>query len=118
MVATMASRLNFTTRDWLWFCVVMALAFGWSGHFRYSKWIEDHLVNNPEKAYLYDENELIELKNARERTFSLEVENDALKRECSALMYCINMICTEAQRTEVSKTKLDYLEKPRRTLSL
>jgi hypothetical protein len=27
-----------TTRDWLWFCVVLFLALGWGAHFRYTQY--------------------------------------------------------------------------------
>ena len=46
----MSTRLNFTTRDWFWLCVVIALLCGWVAHFQYSVWMERSFVGYPTPA--------------------------------------------------------------------
>lgn len=43
----MPAPFKFTTRDWLWFCVVFAVAIGWGTHFRYSRWYDAKAVILP-----------------------------------------------------------------------
>ncbi len=43
----MSTHFHFTTRDWMWFCLVFALAIGWGGSFRYNEWLDANTVVVP-----------------------------------------------------------------------
>jgi hypothetical protein len=43
----MSNRFSFTTRDWLWFCLVFALAMGWVSTFRHNEWLDANTVVVP-----------------------------------------------------------------------
>ena len=90
----MATRLNFTTRDWMWFCAVLALAFGWGGHFRYSMWREDNLLAVPPEL-------------AAEMTGPLNRTQDALNAErekSNELSYVILKLVAKEHRDKIEKT--------------
>jgi hypothetical protein len=107
----MATRFHFTTRDWIWFCIVIALAFGWSGHFRYSKWLENNWIASPpyntlgttHTHYIYDADLMRERNNTIERTSELEVRDEAYKNAISRLL-------SDEQKKELAKLIEDYLE--------
>src|SRR4051794_41628591 len=77
-VAYMARRLSFTIRDWMWLCIVLALAIGWGGQFRYYRWLEENLSRNrPVNATVEEMREALEAE--RHKNQELQVENVVLK---------------------------------------
>jgi hypothetical protein len=73
----MARRLTFTTRDWMWLCVVFALAIGWGGQFRYYRWLEENLSRDrPANATVEEMQEALDAQ--RNRYYTIELENAQL----------------------------------------
>jgi hypothetical protein len=58
-------RMNFTTRDWVWFWIVMGLAIGWGTHVRYTAYLEAPYPYSP----------LLNEKECRMRWQSLSTAN-------------------------------------------
>ncbi len=105
----MAQRLHFTTRDWMWFCVVLVLAVGWGGHFRYSRWLEENLMKAQPPNVTVEEMK-IALSDERQRAESLELEN-------ARLNIAIGEVLTREQRDEVEKAKPEWQTLPRGSAS-
>jgi hypothetical protein len=93
-------RLNFTTRDWLWLCVVMALAFGWGSHFRYSEWVEENVVNSP-PTVIADHTLMHDRDLAIERLSHMRNDYDSL-------IYGIVKVLSPEQRKELEKWRESY----------
>ena len=91
-------RLNFTTRDWLWFCVVTALAIGWGTHVRYT----DHA--SPPKPL--PDSELLRLLDTAYE------QRDSYIRDLDALRFGIR----SAGLTAVQLNTLNAAERKRRDL--
>jgi len=92
----MPLRFNFSTRDWIWFCIVVALIIGWGSHFRYSWWLEDHVVNHPTKVYVSDKQLTEQLDDAKEQLMQC-------KERYAALEYAATSIMNADQRKEFAK---------------
>ena len=99
----MSTRFHFTTRDWIWFCLVFFLAFGWGGHFRYSMWLEDNVVANPAAHLFNDEDLMDQLKVAREKL----AEERAYS---AAVAYGTRRLLDEDARQELGKLIKEYYD--------
>jgi hypothetical protein len=99
----MAARIRLTIRDWFWFCVVLALAFGWGGHFRYSAWLEENLIANRSSNFSYDEQLARELKVAREELAQERIFNEAVA-------YATRRMLDRDDQQELSKLIREYYD--------
>jgi hypothetical protein len=93
----MEQRIRFTTRDWLWLCIVLALAFGWGGHYRYSLWLEENLVKDRPADVTVEEMRTA-LNDERETAAKLRLEN-------ARLDFAIRNVLTPEQQEVVEKAK-------------
>ncbi len=97
--AAMAFRFHFTSRDWIWFCIVFALAVGWSGHFQYTKWLENNVLHERYASSLKLRNEL---SAAHEKAFEL-------KAEVLAVQAALETFCTPGQRKQIEDSRASYV---------
>src|SRR5262245_6751577 len=96
----MAQRFQFTTRDWMWFCVVLVLAVGWGGHFRYSQWLNEHLMRAQPINVTVEEMKSA-LNDERQETWKWLQEN-------ARLSYAIREVLTREQIEALEKAKADW----------
>ena len=96
----MAQRFHFTTRDWMWFCVVLVLAVGWGGHFRYSQWLEEHLMRAQPVNVTVEEMKSA-LSDERQRVWKSEQENTRLSQ-------AMGRVLTREQLEAVEKAWADW----------
>src|SRR5687768_6843026 len=70
----MATRFTFTIRDWFWFSLVLCLAIGWGGHFRYSWWLERNVLS--QQPEIQNEEQLRKmLSDTADEAERLRIEN-------------------------------------------
>src|SRR5688500_13907165 len=100
----MASRFTFSTRDWMWLCVVIAMAIGWSGTFRYAEWVEHNYVGSAEQKPVPFPELTKQLDEATGKASVLSIENRALE-------YGINAALTTEQKAKVHERKSEYFDK-------
>jgi hypothetical protein len=99
----MATRFRLTIRDWFWFCLVLALAFGWGGHFRYSAWLEQHLIANRSSYFSYDEQLARELKIERAELAQERTYNEAVA-------YAMRRLLDRDEQQELGKLIREYYD--------
>lgn len=94
----MAARFVFTTRDWMWFCVVFAMAIGWGMHVRYSTLLESPALSTPYTTPIgFDE--LQQLSNAqRDQLRKIKNENEVLR-------YAVEQTLKDNQKKEFTGHK-------------
>jgi hypothetical protein len=100
----MDQRIRFTTRDWLWFCVVLALAIGRGGHFRYSLWQEENLMK--------DRPVDITVEEMRSALDTERVRLEEYRLENARLNHAIRKVLTREQQEELEKAKPDWQAVP------
>jgi hypothetical protein len=100
----MEQRIRFTTRDWLWLCVVLALAFGWGSHFRYTMWFEENLAKDRPIDVTVEQMRNA-LNDERERMERFRLEN-------ARLSYAIRKVLTPEQQADVERAKPDWQTLP------
>jgi hypothetical protein len=84
----------------MWFCVVLVLAVGWGGHFRYSQWLEEHLMRAQPPNVTVEEMKSA-LSDERQETWKWMGEN-------ARLNYAIREVLTREQIEAVEKAKTDW----------
>lgn len=102
----MSMRFTFTTRDWVWFCMVVAALGGWATHVRYSWWLEDNVVNHPTTVYVSDETLAGQLNDANEQLMEV-------KEKYAAAEYAAASIMNSDQRNEFERLKAEFLKRGR-----
>jgi len=107
----MSKRFNFTTHDWIWFCVVFALALGWGSHFRYSFWLHENMpprvvyATNEELASLQEE-----LSHERQEIASSWSQEINARQRLYELEKAIHSVLSDDERQHVEKTTIEYRE--------
>ena len=99
----MPQHFKFSTRDWIWFCIVVALICGWASHVRYSWWLEDNVVNHPTTIYVSNEQLGEQLNDANELLMEC-------REKCAAVESAATHVMNASQRTEFAKLKDAYLD--------
>jgi len=84
----------------MWFCVVLVLAVGWGGHFRYSQWLEEHLMRAQPVNVTVEEMKTA-LSDARQETSKLWHEN-------AGLNHAIRETLSREQIESLEKAKSDW----------
>ncbi len=83
----------------MWFCLVLVLAVGWGGHFRYSQWLEENLMR-----YRAPDATVEEMKTAldeeRDQTWKWMQEN-------ARLNHALGTVLTREQLDEIEKLKAE-----------
>jgi hypothetical protein len=82
----MPLRFNFSTRDWIWFCIVVALILGWGSHVRYSWWLEDHVVNHPTTIHVSDQRLTEQLNDTIEQLMECKEKYAAVENAATSIM--------------------------------
>jgi hypothetical protein len=94
-------RPTFTLRDWIWFCIVIALAIGWGTHVRYTNHLETYQFHIPSHG---------ELTGLLQSATS---DSERYRRELSALNVALRKSAlTELQRAEIEKKRRFYIDQP------
>ena len=89
------SGFRYGTRDWFWFSLVLCLAIGWGGHFRYSWWLRRNVLS--QRPVIQNEEEL------RKMLSDAVDENTKLSMDASA--HAIRETLTKEQRDMLEKRK-------------
>ena len=82
----MPLRFNFSTRDWIWFCIVVALILGWGSHVRYSWWLEDNIVNHPTTIHVSDGQLTEQLHDTQEQLMECKEKYAAVESAAASIM--------------------------------
>jgi hypothetical protein len=121
----MLTRFVFTTRDWFWLCIVLALAFGWGVHVRYStllEWREKGLPIQPVSQQELDEQEALahehddryRWEEKWRKQISYERENAEMwEKVHKATDYAIKKTLSAEQIGSINQAAKEYLEEPR-----
>lgn len=88
----------------MWLCVVIAMAIGWSGTFRYAEWVERHYVGSSEQKLVPFPELTKQLDEANGKASVLAIEKLALE-------YGINTALTTEQKAKVHEHKSEYFDK-------
>jgi hypothetical protein len=84
----------------MWFCVVLVLAVGWGGHFRYSRWLEENLMRyRPPDATV--EEMKVALNDERQEAWKWQQEN-------ARLNHAIGKVLTREQSEAVEQAKVNW----------
>ncbi len=83
----------------MWFCLVLVLAVGWGGHFRYSQWLEENLMRY-RAPYATVEEMKTALDEERDQTWKWMQEN-------ARLNHALGTVLTREQLDEIEKLKAE-----------
>ncbi len=84
----------------MWFCVVLVLAVGWGGHFRYSRWLEENLMKYRAPDATVEEMK-VALNDERQEVWKWQQEN-------ARLSHAIEKVLTREQVEKVEKVKAEW----------
>ena len=88
----------------MWLCVVLALAIGWGGQFRYYRWLEENLSRDrPANATVEEMRVALDAERQRAQELLLEKEN---------LEVAIRRVLSPEQQEAVKKAKPEWKTLP------
>jgi len=88
----------------MWLCIVLALAIGWGGQFRYYRWLEENLSRDrPANATVEEMRQALD--DQRHRAERAELENLKLR-------VAIQKALTIEQQADVEKAKPEWKTRP------